>query len=170
LAKEHWEVFIPDHHQGYITWETYEKNHKQLLNNRTNIETSGAAREGLALLQGLIICGKCGRRMTVRYTGNGGISPIYECKGKWEHGTRATCTTVPASVIDKAISTRFLQAMQPAELELSIQVLIDYFTQRMTDKSWKLSLEGQFDAERAERQYQLAEPENRLVVRNLEMR
>ena len=172
LPKEHWEVFIPDHHEGYITWETYEKNHQQLLNNRTNLETSGAAREGLALLQGLIICGKCGRRMTVRYTGNGGISPVYECIGRWEHGSRATCTTVPASVVDKAISTRFLQAMQPAELELSIQVFDKLLqAEDETDKSWKLSLErAKFEAERAERQYQLAEPENRLVVRNLEMR
>ena len=68
LPREEWEVFIPDHHPGYITWEEYEKNFKKLHSNRTNLEKSGPAREGTALLQGLIICGKCGRRMSVRYT------------------------------------------------------------------------------------------------------
>jgi DNA invertase Pin-like site-specific DNA recombinase len=172
LPKEEWEVFIPDHHQGYITWDIYEKNHQTLLRNRTNLERSGPAREGIALLQGLLICGKCGRKMTVRYTGNGGIAPVYECRGRWENGTRATCTTVPAPAIDKAISLRFLQSMQPAELELSIQVIDNLLQEEdATDKSWKLSLErATFDAERAERQYQLVEPENRLVVRNLEIR
>lgn len=88
LPKEQWEVFIPDHHPGYITWERYEENHKQLQNNRTNIDRSGPAREGTALMQGLILCGRCGRRMTVRYTGNGGIAPVYECRGRWEHGKK----------------------------------------------------------------------------------
>lgn len=172
LPKEQWEVFIPEHHPGYISWETYEKNHKQLQNNRTNLERSGPAREGVALLQGLIMCGKCGRKMTVRYTGNGGIAPVYECKGRWEHGTRATCTTVPAPVIDNTISNRLLQAIQPTELELAIQVMDKLLKgEDDTDKSWKFALERvHYEANRAERQYQQVEPENRLVARNLELR
>lgn len=172
LPKEQWEVFIPDHHEGYITWETYEENHKQLHNNRTNIEKSGPAREGNALLQGLVLCGKCGGRMTVRYMGNGGIAPVYECKGRWEYDTKATCTMVPAPVIDKAVTSRLMQVMQPAELELAIQVM-DKLLKEVddADKGWKLSLErAKYEAERAERQYQLVEPENRLVVRSLELR
>lgn len=172
LPKEQWEVLIPDHHPGYITWETYEDNHRQLQSNRTNIEKSGPAREGITLLQGLVICGKCGRRMTVRYTGNGGIAPIYECKGRWEHGQKATCTSVPAPVIDQAVANRLLQVVQPAELELAIEVMDKLLIEAdEADKGWKLSLErAKYEAERAERQYQLVEPENRLVARSLELR
>lgn len=172
LPKEQWQVFIPDHHPGYITWEVYEENLKQLQNNRTNLEVSGPAREGIALLQGLVLCGKCGRHMTVRYTGNGGISPVYECKGRWEHGTRATCTTVPAPVIDQAIAARLIQVMQPAELELAIEIMDKLLKEENeADKGWKLTLErAKYEAERAERQYQQVEPENRLVVRTLEVR
>ncbi|WDL97049.1 recombinase family protein [Alicyclobacillus sp. ALC3] len=172
LPREQWEVFIPDHHPGYVTWEEYERNLKQLHSNRTNLEKSGPAREGTALLQGLVICGKCGRRMSVRYTGNGGISPHYECKGRWEHGHRATCTTVPAPSIDQAISERLLQVIQPAELELALQVMDKLLHEEDdADKGWKLSLErARYEADRAERQYQQVEPENRLVVRSLEAR
>lgn len=172
LPKDQWEVFIPDHHPGYITWERYEKNLKQLQNNRTNLERSGPAREGMALLQGLVLCGKCGRRMTVRYTGNGGIYPIYECKGRWEYGNKATCTTVPAMIIDQAITNRLMQVIQPAELDLAIEVM-DKLLKGEDDanKGWKLQLErAKYEAERAERQYQQVEPENRLVARSLESR
>jgi len=157
---------------SYITWEKYEENLKQLQNNCTNLERSGPAREGIALLQGLVLCGKCGRRMSVRYTGNGGIAPVYECKGRWEYGTRATCTTVPAMVIDEAITNRLMQVIQPVELDLSIQVM-DRLLKGEDDvnKGWQLSLErAKYEANRAERQYQQVEPENRLVARNLEAR
>ena len=172
LPKEQWEVLIPDHHPGYITWEKYEENLKHLQNNRTNFERSGPAREGTALLQGMVLCGKCGRRMSVRYTGNGGISPVYECKGRWEHGLRATCTMVPAKIIDETITTRLMQVIQPAELDLAIQVMDKLLTEGDdADKGWKLSLErAKYEADRAERQYQQVEPENRLVARSLEAR
>ncbi len=172
LPKDKWEVFIPDHHPGYISWEMYELNQKQLQDNRTNLQRSGPAREGIALLQGLLICGKCGRRMTVRYTGNGGISPVYECKGRWRDGQEATCTTVPAPPLDKAVSMRLMEVMQPAELELAIEVMDKLLKEEDdTDKGWKLAIErAKYEAERAQRQYQLVEPENRLVARSLESR
>jgi DNA invertase Pin-like site-specific DNA recombinase len=170
LPQEQWEVLIRDHHPGYITWEVYESNLQALLNNRTNLERSGPAREGAALLQGLVLCGKCGRRMSVRYTGNGGISPVYECKGRWEHGRRATCTTVPTPSMDRAIGDRLLAIMQPTQLELALQVMDKLVNKEDdADKGWKLLLERtQYEADRAERQYQQVEPENRLVARSLE--
>lgn len=172
LPRDQWEVFIPDHHFGYITWETYEANIKQLQNNRTNLERSGPAREGTALLQGLVLCGKCGRRMSVRYTDHGGIVPVYECKGRWEHGTRATCTRVPATNIDLAVATRLIQAMQPADLELALKVMDKLLKEEDdADRGWKLTLErAKYEVERAEHQYQQVEPENRLVARSLETR
>jgi hypothetical protein len=110
--------------------------------------------------------------MSVRYTCNGGIAPVYECKGRWEYGTRATCTTVPATVIDQAITNRLMQVIQPVELDLSIQVM-DRLLKGESDanKGWKLSLErAKYEVDRAERQYQQVEPENRLVARTLEAR
>jgi len=172
LPKDQWEVCIPEHHPGYITQEMYEANMERLHSNRTNAELSGAAREGAALLQGLVICGKCGRHMTVRYTGNGGIAPKYECKGRWEHGNKAICTCVPAENVDSAVSQKLLQAIQPANIELSLQVMDKLLKQeREADKSWELAIErAEYEADRAERQYQQVEPENRLVARSLESR
>jgi Recombinase zinc beta ribbon domain len=83
MPEDQWRVVIPDHHQGYITRDQFRANRKRLADNRTNIETlPGPAREGLCLLQGLLLCGICGRRLTARYTGNGGLYPIYECNSR----------------------------------------------------------------------------------------
>jgi DNA invertase Pin-like site-specific DNA recombinase len=170
LPQDQWEVLIRDHHPGYITWKVYENNLQALLNNRTNLERSGPAREGAALLQGLVLCGKCGRRMSVRYTGNGGISPVYECKARWEHGRRATCTSIPTPSIDRAIGERLLAIIQPAQLELALQVMDKMLHKEDdADKGWRLLLERtKYEVDRAERQYQQVEPENRLVARSLE--
>jgi len=171
LPKDQWKVFIPNHHDAYITWEEYESNQKVLTSNITNSEKSAPAREGAALLQGIVLCGKCGRRMSVRYMGDGGCRPIYECKGRWEHGNKATCTSIPALVADQAVSERILSLMKPSEFEIALKLVRNMTeTDQATDRRWKLSLEHvQYEASRAERQYMLAEPENRLVVRTLEL-
>lgn len=168
--REDWKVFIPDHHQAYISWDDFEANQKLLESNQTNAERSGPAREGAALLPGIILCGRCGRRMTVRYTGTGGIRPAYECVGRWEHGNKATCSSVPADVLDKAVSEKILSIMKPSELEISLKVIHSIGdADRRSDKQWLLAIErAQYEADRAERQFMLADPENRLVVRSLE--
>jgi len=170
LPKEQWKVFIPNHHESYIAWDEYESNLKTLSLNVTNAEKSAPAREGAALLQGIVLCGKCGRRMTVRYTGNGGIRPMYECKGRWEHGKRATCSHVSAVIVDAAVSEKVLSLMKPPEFEIALKLLRNAAqSDSASDRGWKLALErAEYDASRAERQYMLAEPENRLVVRTLE--
>ena len=168
--KNDWKVFLPDHHPAYITWEEFEENQNRLGSNRTNTERCGPAREGAALLTGILICGKCGRRMTVRYTGTGGIRPLYECVGRWEHGNKATCSSVPAEPLDHAVSEKILSIMEPSELEISLKVMRSiHDTNRLSEKQWLLSIErAQYEADRAERQFMLADPENRLVVRSLE--
>jgi len=78
VAMADWRVSLKEHHEGYITLEEFLKNQERLEKNRTNGEATllaGPAREGLALLQGLLLCGTCGHALTVRYTGNGGIYP-----------------------------------------------------------------------------------------------
>lgn len=173
MPQDQWEVFLPDHHPAYNPWDQYEDNLKQLQQNRTNAEVSGPAREGWALLQGLLVCGRCGRRMTVRYTGNGGISPRYECRRRWENEGKATCcSSLVCEPVDRAIEARIMDALQPAHLELALLALDKVLGQEdEVEMSWKLSLErAQYEADRAQRQYDLAEPENRLVVRSLEAR
>lgn len=97
LPQDLWEVLIFNHYPEYISWSQYEDNLKQLEQNRTNAEVSGLAREGWAL-QGILICGRCCCRMTIRYTGNCGIEPRYECRRRWEPPTPcwATCWTMPS--------------------------------------------------------------------------
>lgn len=168
--REDWKVFIPDHHPAYISWEDFEANQKLLASNQTNAERSGPAREGAALLPGIILCGRCGRRMTVRYTGTGGVRPAYECTGRWEHGSKASCTSVPADILDQAVSEKILSIMKASELEIALKILRNISSSaRMADRQWLLSIErAQYEADRAERQFMLADPENRLVVRTLE--
>jgi DNA invertase Pin-like site-specific DNA recombinase len=170
VPKDQWKVFIPNHHEAYITWDEYESNLKTLALNVTNSEKSAPAREGAALLQGLVICGKCGRRMSVRYTGNGGIRPTYECKGRWEHGNKSVCTCVSSQIIDNAVSEKILSLMKSSEFEIALKLMHNISeVDQASDRSWKLALERtQYEADRAERQYMLTEPENRLVVRTLE--
>jgi DNA invertase Pin-like site-specific DNA recombinase len=172
LPQEQWEVLLHDHHPGYISWAQYEENLKQLSNNRTNAELSGPAREGEALLQGLLLCGRCGQKMTVRYTGNGGISPQYECHRRWKNGQRATCSHLRCEVLDQVIEAKIMDMLKPANLELALLALDKVLSQEdEVETGWKLALErAQYEADRAQRQYDLAEPENRLVVRSLENR
>jgi hypothetical protein len=108
--------------------------------------------------------------MTVRYTGTGGIRPLYECIGRWEHGNKATCSSVPAKDLDQAVAEKILAIMKPSELEISLKIMRSINdADRMSDKQWLLSIErAQYEADRAERQFMLADPENRLVVRSLE--
>jgi len=168
--REDWKVFIPDHHPAYISWENFEENQTYLDSNRTNSERRGSAREGAALLTGVLLCGKCGRRMTVRYTGTGGIRPRYECVGRWEHGNKATCSSVPAEILDHAVSEKILSIMKPSQLEISLKVMQSLSdADRLSDKQLLLAMErAQYEADRAQKQFMLADPENRLVVRSLE--
>ncbi len=117
-----WRVTIPGHRPGYITWERFLANRQRLAANRTNGELPGGpAREGLCLLQGMLICGICGRRFSVRYTGNGGLYPTHLCN--WQHREalqRHACMTLPAAPLDAAIAGRLLTAVTPAAIELAL--------------------------------------------------
>jgi hypothetical protein len=110
MPQDAWRVVIQEHHEGYISWDQFVANRHRLATNRTNTEgLPGPAREGLCLLQGLLICGHCGRRLTVRYTGNHGIYPMYECGWRRRESVGPqTCMSVPAPPLDQAITDRVL--------------------------------------------------------------
>ncbi len=176
MPPEAWRVTIRDHHEGYITWEEYLANRARLANNQTNGEAtvlSGAAREGLALLQGLLLCGSCGRKLTVRYRGNGGIYPTYECNWRRREGlaTRA-CLALRCDLLDRAIAEQALECLQPQQLELAIEALkhLEARDAALT-RQWQMRLErAEYEAQLAERRYQEVDPANRLVAGTLERR
>jgi DNA invertase Pin-like site-specific DNA recombinase len=120
VAMPAWRVSLKQHHTGHITVAEFFENQKRLEHNRTNGEEtllSGPAREGLALLQGLLLCGSCGRALTVRYTGNGGIYPSYQCNRLRREGLASKdCMSFRGDLLNGAISGNMLKALQPAEV------------------------------------------------------
>ena len=171
---EAWPVVIKDHHEGYISWETYIRNQHVVTNNRTNTHPlPRAARAGLALLQGLLLCGRCARHVTIRYKGNGGVYPLYECnRAKMDGFSTSHCLSVPSPEIDAAISQRVLEVFQPAQLAIALQAY-EELAQRATavDRQWQLKIErAEYEAQLAQRRYEEVDPANRLVAATLEQR
>jgi recombinase-like zinc beta ribbon protein len=176
VAMADWRVSLPEHHEGYISWEEFLKNQERLDKNRTNDEEtllSGPAREGLALLQGLLLCGHCGRALTVRYTGNGGIYPCYLCNWLRREGLASKdCMSFRCNLLDAAIAEEVLAALQPAELELALAALQELEARDQAIlRQWQMRLErAEYEAALAERRYQEVDPSQRLVAATLERR
>lgn len=176
MPRDSWLVEIQNHHEGYLDWDEYLTNQEQLQRNRTlrpdNVLPQ-AAREGLALLQGLLVCGKCGRRLTVRYRGNGGIYPIYECNWLKRQGrSKKSCMSIPCPPLDQAVAERVLQAFDREQLQLALAAQ-DELTQRdgSVHRQWQMRLErARYEADLAQRRYEQVDPENRLVAASLEGR
>ena len=183
MPEEEWRVVIPDHHTGYITWDRFLANGQRMAMNRTNREVlGGPAREGLCLLQGLLVCGHCGRRLTVRYTGNGGIYPMYECN--WQHRDAVAHharMTLPAKPLDGAIADRLLAAVTPLTIELALKALTSLEERDHTvGAQWRRRIERarvalkarlrRDEADLAERRYEAVDPANRLIASTLEQR
>ena len=176
VPREQWRVVLQDHHEGYIAWDEYLANQERVARNRTNAEDnvlSGPAREGLALLQGLLVCGQCGRRLSVRYRGNGGLYPTYQCNWRRREGLAThACLTVRCERLDAAVAGQVLAAMQGTELQLALGAL-EELEARDADllRQWRMRLErAEYEAQLAERRYQEVDPANRLVAATLERR
>lgn len=164
-----WDVLIKDQVPAYITWEQYERNLRQLAAN--SMYGIGVSREGPSLLSGLIICGRCGLRMSTAYTNNSN-KLRYLCSRMSSDYGESLCQSLVGDSLDKLISQQVLEALQPSALEISLQVAEDLEKERKNLLNyWEKQLErARYEAERAHRQYNAAEPENRLVVRTLEKR
>ncbi len=176
VAMPDWRVGLKDHHEGYITLDEFFKNQERLEKNRTNGEEmvlAGPAREGLALLQGLLLCGNCGRALTVRYLGNGGIYPCYQCNWLRREGLATKdCMSFRCDRLDAAVAEEVLKALQPAELELALAALQELESRDQTMlRQWQMRLErAEYEAALAERRYQEVDPSQRLVAGTLERR
>ena len=167
-AAEDCKVFIPGNHAAYISWEHYQSNLQRLKQHRTRGPRPGPARTTTATLAGLVVCGHCGCRMQTRYTPN----LRYDCQRRALDYAEPTCQSFAGAALEKLVSAQILEVVTPASLELSRRAAEQTERERgALDRQWQLRLEraGQ-NTDRAFRQYNAAEPENRLVARTLEGR
>jgi DNA invertase Pin-like site-specific DNA recombinase len=171
VAPEAWPILLQEVHPGYISWEQFLSNQQRLDDNRTfrEEERRGVVREGAALLQGIVLCGLCGRHMRVRYCGNRS-RPQYDCNQTHTDFAAPTCQSLRGDGIDAAVAQTFLEALQPAQLEVSLAALQQIEEQaRQVERQWQLRLErARYEADLSRRRFVSVEPENRLVARSLE--
>lgn len=172
LPADEWAVLLRDRLPAYISWDQYEANLERLRQNRSSFETSGAPRHGSALLSGLATCSRCGWRMYVSYRGRP-EAPRYVChRNNPPRPGRPRCPSVSSRTLDAAVGRQLLAALSPAALELSLTAAAGLQHEaEQRDRDWQLRLErSRYQTERARRQHDAAEPENRLVARELERR
>lgn len=168
-----WWAKLDDRHPAYIDWETYVANKKKLRDNlslpKHATGTTGAPREGAALLTGLLLCGRCGRRMRTDYETSAHRRWMYVCEGEHRHAL-SICWSLPGRRLDDAVSTIFLERMVPAELDVSIAIERELAVEAdALAEQWKTRIEqARYEARRAERRYKAVDAENRVVARTLE--
>lgn len=172
LPQNQWHACVRDVLPAYITWEQYTLNQDRLKESANTFKRTSAYKNGSALLCGLLVCGRCGYRMYVHYgtTTAGKSNARYVCTHRSSQYGESVCCGLSAPCLDRLVVELMLEALRPAATELSIRVEKDVEHQREVDaKVWRQRLErARYEAERARRQYDAVEPENRLVVRTLE--
>jgi len=173
-APDAWEVLLRDHHEGYISWEEYERN-QQTIGGNANMKgemVKGSVRNGGGLLVGLLRCGRCGRKLRILHNGRRGVARYMCNDGDVNHGRRGVCTAFGNMRIDAAVSAEVLRVIAPLGLEASITAIAhrertgaDMLRQK------ELALEqARYEVARAHRQYDAVDPDNRLVAGDLERR
>jgi hypothetical protein len=174
LPMEEWPVMIKDHHCTYISFQDFENNRQQSQLNKTNSLTnplSGPPREGLTLLQGLLYCGICGRRMTIRYTANKQCVPTYECNWRKRQGlTHASCFSFKAIVADPVIEKMVVDILTPSNLSIAINALKQIEKRNTSmNRQCEMNIQRcQYQADLAQRRFEQVDPANRLVAASLE--
>ena len=174
VPRSEWIALVKDAHVGYITWEDYERNEAQLdMNSQAYApQRLSPPREGPALLQGLIICGRCGERMTVRYHQRGGqrIVPDYLCQSKSIAQGESPCQRIPGFDLDRVIGALLVERMTPEVLALTLAVQEELVSRAAEAQRLRhLQVErAQYEADLAQRRYLKVDPDNRLVASVLE--
>jgi DNA invertase Pin-like site-specific DNA recombinase len=172
VAIQDWPVCLKDAFPGYIDWEEFMANQRRLADNlnRYDINRHGVPRRGNALPQGIAVCGRCGRRMGMHYSGPHGSYPVCVCRADQHQHGGPRCQEVRALGIDAAVERLLLEALTPDRLVLAIAALGELEHEaRALEHQWSLKRErARYEAERARRQYDAVEPENRLMTRSLE--
>ena len=174
VPRDEWISLKLDAHAAYISWDDYEQNQKQIQATAKAFgqdRRHGPPREGPALLQGLVICGLCGKRMTIRYRRrNGELLPVYTCTVGREKRNGALCQQVHGEAIDAAIGTQLIQLMTPLALELSMAVQEEIQKQlEESDRLRRMQVEAaQYEVDLARQRYMQVDPSRRLVADSLE--
>ncbi len=174
LPRNQWQVLIRDVHVGYITWDEYEAHLAQLAANSQAYtpQRLNPPREGPALLQGLVVCGRCGERMTVRYHQRGGqrIVPDYVCQRAGIACGVGPCQRIPGHDLDAAIAALLLDLVTPEMVQRTLAIH-DELALRAADAERLRQLHvqrAQYEADLAHRRYLRVDPDNRLVAEVLE--
>ncbi len=175
LPREQWRFLKQGAHAGYLTWEQFLGNQARLLQNHQahggGERKAGPPREGPALLQGVALCGKCGRSMTVCYHQRGGrLTPDYVCQQNCVERSQPACQRIPGSGIDEAIGQLLVRSVTPLALEVALKVQSEI--QQRLDEADRLRQQqvqrAQYEADRARTRYMRVDPSNRLVADTLE--
>lgn len=174
VPPDQWPVLIRGAHVGYITWEEFERNQELLKHNAGAFTEGGRGsvpREGVALLQGRVLCGRCGARMRVRYQQvQGALAPYYQCAEASVRHAGKLCQSIRGSHIDEAIGELLLQTVAPAALQVALAVQGEIASRiHQADSLRATQLEqARYEAELARRRYLKVDPDNRLVADALE--
>lgn len=172
--REEWDVLIVDHHEGYVSWEEFERNQRLIADNANcrGLMARGSVRRGEAMLAGLLRCGHCGRRLHVSYSGRGGFCVRYSCRGAHiNHGTQ-TCISFGGMRVDAAVSAEVLRLLSPLGVEAALMAVAERDAAIAdTRRQSELALtQARYEADLARRQYDAVDPANRLVAAELEQR
>ena len=174
LAREEWTVLLRDAHPGYITWERFEENERQLRDNAQarGAERRSAPREGPALLQGLAVCGVCGKNMTVRYrTSKGQQNPYYLCdRERIEAASAECCQSISGGAIDRAVGELLVDLMTPLTLDVALQVQDELAARAEEADLWHAQRvqRAREEADLARLRFIQTHPDNRMVADVLE--
>jgi DNA invertase Pin-like site-specific DNA recombinase len=170
--RARWLALIPNSHEGYISWEEFQQIQETIRENVSIAEGAGAAKRGAALLSGLLRCRRCGRKLTVRYTGNRHDVLRYTCNRSWLDNGEPRCIAFGGIAVDEAIGKQVLQVVQPAAVDAAV-LAGQQEAHRRDDvvEALRRDLEAaRYTVQRAQRQYDGTDPENRLVASELERR
>jgi DNA invertase Pin-like site-specific DNA recombinase len=173
VPREQWQVLLQEAHPGYISWQEYECNQQRLRENAQMLasERRSPPREGSALLQGLVLCGRCGDRMTVRYLSRkGNLVPVYMCQRDGIERAERVCQYILGAKIDESIGSLLLDTLTPMALEVALAVQQELQARHEeVDRAHLQQVErARFEAELAKRRYMRVDPDNRLVADSLE--
>lgn len=170
--REQWLSFIRSTHEGYVSWEQFERVQALIAENAFGRDHIGAAKRGPALLAGLLHCRRCGHKLLLNYTGNGHDVLRYQCRRGWLDKGEPTCISFSGLVLDQAVDKEILRVVQPAAIEAATMASVEQ-SRRLDEVIAVLQRDLQaarYSAQRAQKQYDLADPENRLVADELERR
>jgi DNA invertase Pin-like site-specific DNA recombinase len=171
-ARAEWLALMPNAHEGYVSWEKSEAIRMMVSNNVATSRHHGAPKHGDALLAGLMRCRRCGRKLTLRYTGMKHSIPRYSCSRGWMDNGEPRCIAFGGLRVDDAIEDALLGIIGPGAIAAAVAAEREGGQQRdQVRAAFLRDLEAaRYTADRAFRQYDATDPANRLVAGELEAR